>query len=60
MSGPGGPTRCSCDGGSGPFSVSSHAEMKVAARLRAEFERTGQPQHVTIVQNNEPCRRKAT
>jgi hypothetical protein len=37
------------------FTIGPHAEMKVAARLRAEFERTGQPQHATIVLNNEPC-----
>jgi len=30
--------------------------MKVGARLRAEYERTGQPQHATIVQNYEPCK----
>src|SRR5882757_3680669 len=41
-----------------PFVVASHAEMKVAAQLRAEFERTGRPQHATVVLNSEPCPRK--
>jgi hypothetical protein len=39
------------------FFVARHAEMKLAARLRAEFERTGQPQHATVVLNFEPCKR---
>jgi hypothetical protein len=37
------------------LSVADHAEMKVAALLRQQFEATGTPQHATIVQNNEPC-----
>jgi hypothetical protein len=36
--------------------VAHHAEMKVAARLHDRFERTGQPQHATLVLNNEPCK----
>jgi len=43
----------------GPFQITSHTEMKVAARLHAEFERLGEPQHATIVLNNVPCRRPA-
>jgi hypothetical protein len=39
------------------YTIAKHVEMKVAGRLRAEFERTGRPQHATIVQNQEPCRR---
>jgi SCP1.201-like deaminase len=38
------------------LAVAEHVEMKIAARLRADFERTGQPQHASIVQNQEPCR----
>jgi hypothetical protein len=41
-----------------PFIVASHAEMKVAAQMRAEFERTGRPQRATVVLNSEPCPRK--
>lgn len=37
------------------YSVVAHAEMKIAARLRAEFERTGQPRHAIVVLNQEPC-----
>jgi hypothetical protein len=37
------------------LTVSSHAEMKVAGQLRADCERTGEPQHATVVLNNEPC-----
>jgi hypothetical protein len=35
--------------------IASHVEIKVGARLRAEYERTGRSQHATIVQNYEPC-----
>lgn len=37
------------------YSVVTHAEMKIAARLRAEFERTGQQRHAIVVLNQEPC-----
>jgi hypothetical protein len=40
----------------GPFVVASHAEMKVAARIRFEFARSGQARHVTVVLNNRPCK----
>jgi hypothetical protein len=43
----------------GPYQITSHTEMKVAAKLRAEFERVGQPQHAAVVLNNVPCRRPA-
>jgi len=41
--------------GEGLLWITRHAEMKVGAQLRAEYERTGQPQHATIVLNREPC-----
>jgi nucleic acid/nucleotide deaminase of polymorphic system toxin len=41
--------------GEGLFWIARHAEMKVGAQLRAEYERTGQPQHATVVLNREPC-----
>jgi SCP1.201-like deaminase len=40
------------------LSTTRHAEMKLAARMRAEFERTGQPQHASVVQIEEPCPRR--
>jgi len=44
--------------GIGRLWITRHAEMKVGAQLRAEFERTGQPQHATVVLNFEPCRER--
>jgi hypothetical protein len=41
--------------GLGQLYVANHAEMKLAAHLRSEHARTGQPQHATIVINNVPC-----
>jgi nucleic acid/nucleotide deaminase of polymorphic system toxin len=38
-----------------PLYAADHAEMKLATYLRQRWERTGTPQHATIVQNNEPC-----
>lgn len=37
------------------LAVEDHAEMKLAAYLRTMFEKTGQPQHATIVVNNQVC-----
>jgi len=38
-----------------PVSAAAHAEMKLAYHLRQVRERTGQPQHATIVVNNAVC-----
>jgi hypothetical protein len=35
--------------------VVSHAEIKLAARLRERHLQTGHPQHATLVLNNQPC-----
>jgi hypothetical protein len=39
-----------------PVSSSTHAEMKLAYYLRQMHERSGQPQHATIVVNNLVCK----
>jgi hypothetical protein len=38
-----------------PVPAAAHAEMKLAYHLRQMRERTGRPQHVTIVVNNAVC-----
>jgi hypothetical protein len=42
--------------GESRLAVAHHAEMKVAARLRDRFDRTGEPQQATVVLNHEPCK----